>query len=146
MINSGDTAFVLICAAMVCFMRVTRDGADSSLQRMIRLVESADASKAKVVGIADRWATWIVLSALTAAIATWIVTGIFLRAGTILVVFCPWHQDSTDKVLLSMTNITAQTIKPFFRITPSFVSNMELNHSLRLLLSGATVTLIRHMA
>jgi heavy metal translocating P-type ATPase len=70
-------------------MRVTRDGADSSLQRMIRLVESADASKAKVVGIADRWATWIVLAALTAAIATWIITGIFLRAVTILVVFCP---------------------------------------------------------
>lgn len=37
-------------------MRATRVGADSSIQRMIRLVQSADAGKAKIVGIADRWA------------------------------------------------------------------------------------------
>ena len=40
-------------------------GEDSSIQRMIRLVQSADAGKAKIVGIADRWATWIVVIALT---------------------------------------------------------------------------------
>ena len=38
-------------------MTATKVGDDSSLQRMIRLVESADAGKAKIVGIADRWAT-----------------------------------------------------------------------------------------
>ena len=48
-------------------MRATRVGEDSSIQRMIRLVQSADAGKAKIVGIADRWATWIVIIALTAA-------------------------------------------------------------------------------
>lgn len=37
-------------------MRATRVGADSSIQRMIRLVQSVDAGKAKIVGIADRWA------------------------------------------------------------------------------------------
>ena len=31
---------------------------------MIRLVQSADAGKAKIVGLADRWATWIVVIAL----------------------------------------------------------------------------------
>lgn len=51
-------------------MRATRVGADSSIQRMIRLVQSADAGKAKIVGIADRWATWIVVIALTAAALT----------------------------------------------------------------------------
>ena len=30
---------------------------------MIRLVQSADAGKAKIVGLADRWATWIVVIA-----------------------------------------------------------------------------------
>lgn len=35
-------------------MRATRVGEDSSIQRMIRLVQSADAGKAKIVGIADR--------------------------------------------------------------------------------------------
>ena len=39
-------------------MRASRVGEDSSIQRMIRLVQSADAGKAKIVGIADRWATW----------------------------------------------------------------------------------------
>lgn len=38
-------------------MTATKVGEDSSLQRMIRLVESADAGRAKIVGIADRWAT-----------------------------------------------------------------------------------------
>lgn len=64
-------------------------GEDSSLQRMIRLVESADAGKANIVGIADRWATWIVVVALVAAIGTWLITGEIIRSVTILVVFCP---------------------------------------------------------
>ena len=70
-------------------MRATRVGEDSSIQRMIRLVQSADAGKAKIVGLADRWATWIVVIALTAAALTWIITGKIIRAVTILVVFCP---------------------------------------------------------
>ena len=70
-------------------MEATRVGEDSSIQRMIKLVQSADAGKAKIVGIADRWATWIVVSALSAAVITWLVTGQIIRAVTILVVFCP---------------------------------------------------------
>ena len=70
-------------------MEATRVGEDSSIQRMIRLVQSADAGKAKIVGIADRWATWIVVIALSAAALTWIFTGQIIRAVTILVVFCP---------------------------------------------------------
>ena len=69
--------------------RAARVGEDSSIQRMIRLVQSADAGKAKIVRLADRWATWIVIAALTAAAATWLVTGEIIRAVTILVVFCP---------------------------------------------------------
>lgn len=70
-------------------MKATRVGDDSSIQRMIRLVQSADSGKAKIVGIADRWATWIVVIALSAAALTWLVTGEIIRAVTILVVFCP---------------------------------------------------------
>lgn len=70
-------------------MKAVRVGEDSSIQRMIRLVRSADAGKSKIVGIADRWATWIVVIALTAAALTWIITGEIIRAVTILVVFCP---------------------------------------------------------
>ena len=70
-------------------MEATRVGEDSSIQRMIRLVQSADAGKAKIVGIADRWATWIVVIALSAALLTWLISGQIIRAVTILVVFCP---------------------------------------------------------
>ena len=70
-------------------MEATRVGEDSSIQRMIRLVQSADAGKAKIVGLADRWATWIVVIALSAAALTWILSGEIIRAVTILVVFCP---------------------------------------------------------
>ena len=70
-------------------MKASKVGEDSSIQRMIRLVQSADAGKAKIVGIADRWATWIVVTALTAAALTWLISGQIIRAVTILVVFCP---------------------------------------------------------
>lgn len=70
-------------------MRVTKVGEDSSIQRMIKLVQSADAGKAKIVGTADKWATWIVVIALSAAVLTWIFTNQIIRAVTILVVFCP---------------------------------------------------------
>ena len=70
-------------------MKAARVGEDSSIQRMIRLVQSADAGKAKIVGLADRWATWIVIIALSAAGLTWVITGEIIRAVTILVVFCP---------------------------------------------------------
>ena len=70
-------------------MKATKVGEDSSLQRMIKLVQSADASKAKIVGIADKWATWIVIIALSAAVLTGLITGQIIRAVTILVVFCP---------------------------------------------------------
>ena len=70
-------------------MKATKVGEDSSIQRMIRLVQSADAGKAKIVRLADRWAAWIVVIALTAAALTWMISGEIIRAVTILVVFCP---------------------------------------------------------
>jgi cation transport ATPase len=70
-------------------MKATKLGKDSSLQRMIALVESADAGKAKIVRLADKWATWIVVIALSSAIVTYFITGEIIRSVTILVVFCP---------------------------------------------------------
>ena len=70
-------------------MKASCDGEDSSMQRMVKLVQSTDADKAKIVGIADRWATWIVVIALTAAVLTYLIKGEVIRSVTILVVFCP---------------------------------------------------------
>ena len=70
-------------------MRAEKICEDSALQRMIRLAKEAEAEKAPIVRLADRWATWLVVIALGCAVLTWLGTGIFLRAVTVLVVFCP---------------------------------------------------------
>jgi len=70
-------------------MRAERVCGDSSLQRMIRLAQEADANKAPIVGLADQWATWMVLGAVTIAAVTGLVTRELIRAVTVLVVFCP---------------------------------------------------------
>lgn len=70
-------------------MRADAVSADSSLQRMVRLAEEAEKNKAPIVTTADRWATWLVVIALLCAVMTWIATGEFMRAVTVLVVFCP---------------------------------------------------------
>ena len=70
-------------------MRATKKGEDSSLQKLIKLVESANPENAEVVKAADKWATFIVVIAFTCAILTLIFTGEIIRAVTILVVFCP---------------------------------------------------------
>lgn len=73
-------------------------GKDSSLQKMIKLVEDAENKKAPTQRIADKWATWLVPIAVLLAIITGIVVYItignennvaLIRAVTILVVFCP---------------------------------------------------------
>ena len=70
-------------------MRADSVSADSSLQRMVRLAEEAEENKAPIVTAADRWATWLVVIALSCAVVTWIAMGEFMRAVTVLVVFCP---------------------------------------------------------
>ena len=70
-------------------MKATKVTEDSSMERMIRLMEAADADKAPVVRIADRWASWFVLLAMSASIITYLITNDIVRAVTVLVVFCP---------------------------------------------------------
>ena len=70
-------------------MKATKVGEDSFYSADDQPCSVADAGKAKIVGMADRWATWIVVIALTAAALTWAITGEIIRAVTILVVFCP---------------------------------------------------------
>lgn len=86
----GDSVF---CGTINRFgsidVRATRVGADSSLQKLIRLVQQAEDRKAPMQRIADAWATWLVPIALTIALATGAITGDLVRAVTILVVFCP---------------------------------------------------------
>ena len=68
---SGDT----VNQFGVFEMEATKVCEDSSIQRMIRLVQSADAGKAKIVGLSGRWTTWIVVIVLPAAGLTWLIHG-----------------------------------------------------------------------
>ena len=70
-------------------MRATRNEENSSLVRMIKLVQEADADRSPIVRSADRWATWIVAICLFCALVTFLVTNEIIRAVTVLVVFCP---------------------------------------------------------
>ena len=64
-------------------------GEDSSLSKLIRMVEAAEKNQAPTQRIADRWASWLVPVALLIAIAAWAVTGEVVRGVTVMVVFCP---------------------------------------------------------
>lgn len=70
-------------------MKTTKTSKDSSLQKLIRLIESSAPENAKIVRTADKWATMIVVIAFTAAILTYLFTFEIIRSVTILVVFCP---------------------------------------------------------
>ena len=70
-------------------IEATKVGKDSSLEKLIRMVEEADKKQAPTQRIADKWATWLVPIALAIAIGAYLYTWNIERAVTILVVFCP---------------------------------------------------------
>jgi len=86
----GDSVF---CGTLNCFgaidIEATNVGQDSSLQKLIRLVQEAENKQAPIQRIADKWATWLVPVALLIAIATYFITQDIVRGVTVLVVFCP---------------------------------------------------------
>ena len=67
----------------------TKTDSDSSLQKLIRMVEDAENNQAPTQRIADKWASILVPVALFIAIAAYVVTGDIVRAVTVMVVFCP---------------------------------------------------------
>lgn len=70
-------------------MKTTKISQESSLQKLIRLVESSKPENSKIVRTADAWATLIVVIAFIAALLTYLFTFEIIRSVTILVVFCP---------------------------------------------------------
>lgn len=67
----------------------TKVGENSSLQKLIRMVQDAENKKAPIQRIADRAASWLVPVALMIAILSYVFTGNIITAVTVLVVFCP---------------------------------------------------------
>lgn len=67
----------------------TKVGTDSSLQKLIAMVQQAENKKAPTARIADKAASYLVPLALLIAVVAGIVTKDLVRAVTVLVVFCP---------------------------------------------------------
>lgn len=67
----------------------TRVGENSSLQKLIRMVQDAENKQAPMQRIADRVASWLVPVALLIAILAYVFSGNIVTAVTVLVVFCP---------------------------------------------------------
>ena len=67
----------------------TKVGEDSSLQKLIRMVQDAENRQAPMQRIADKAASWLVPVALLIAIFSYVFTGNIITAVTVLVVFCP---------------------------------------------------------
>ncbi|RAP45512.1 cation-translocating P-type ATPase [uncultured Methanosphaera sp.] len=70
-------------------VKVTQDGKENSLQKLIKMIEDINIDDSKIVRQADKWANYIVVMSLTIAILTYIFTGRITNAVTVLVVFCP---------------------------------------------------------
>ena len=67
----------------------TKVGENSSLQKLIRMVQDAENKQAPMQRIADRVASWLVPAALLIAVSAYVFSGNIVTAVTVLVVFCP---------------------------------------------------------
>ncbi len=70
-------------------LRVTRAAADSTYAGIVRLVEAAQASKAPMARLADRWSMLFLVVTVALATAAWWFTGDPIRAVAVLVVATP---------------------------------------------------------
>ena len=70
-------------------IQATKVGQDSSLQKLIRMVQEAENKQAPMQRITDKCASWLVPAACLIAVITGIATKDIVRAVTVLVVFCP---------------------------------------------------------
>lgn len=86
----GEEVF---CGTINCFgsidISATKIGENSSLHRLIRMVEDAENKQAPMQRITDRVASWLVPVALLIAILAYAFTGNIVTGVTVLVVFCP---------------------------------------------------------
>lgn len=88
--SAGDEVFCGTINRFGAFdMKATKTGEDSSLQKLIRMMQEAESKQAPIQRIADKWASFLVPVAMFLAILAGLVTQDIVRAVTVLVVFCP---------------------------------------------------------
>jgi Cd2+/Zn2+-exporting ATPase len=78
-----------VCATGYLELRATKVSSDSTLAKIRRLVEEAQAERAPVQRTMDRFARYFVPAVFVTAALTYLITGIAERAITVLIVACP---------------------------------------------------------
>ncbi len=88
--GAGDEVF---CGTVNRFgsfdLRAVHVGEDSTLRKMVRMVQEAEDNKAPTARAVDRYAAFMVPASLLVALVTLLATGDVTRAVTVLLVFCP---------------------------------------------------------
>ena len=88
--NVGDEVF---CGTINRFgaidIKATRTSENNSLQKLINMVKDAENKKAPMQRVADKWASYLVPTAMLTAIIGYFATNDIIRAVTVLIVFCP---------------------------------------------------------
>lgn len=88
--TKGDEVFSnTIVESGALEIEVTRVGEDTTFAQIIKLVKEAQARKAPIERVADRYAKWLTLIVIVLTVSTFFATGDLLRAISILVIACP---------------------------------------------------------
>jgi HflK protein len=70
-------------------IRVTRAGSETTIARVVKLVEEAREKQAPVERLADRYARYFLPALLLSGALTYLITGNWLRTVAVLIVACP---------------------------------------------------------
>jgi Cd2+/Zn2+-exporting ATPase/Cu+-exporting ATPase len=88
--RAGDEVFAgTVNSSGLLEVAVSRVGRDTTLGRIIRLVEEAQAQKAPVQRIADKFAAWFTPVILAVSLLTYLLSHNFISALTVIVIACP---------------------------------------------------------
>ncbi len=88
--SPGDSVFAgSVNTAGALEIRATRVGEETTLARIIALIEAAEEKRAPVVRLADRYAKWFLPLLVLVAAATLYFTGDWMRTVAVLLVACP---------------------------------------------------------
>lgn len=88
-VSGTEVASGVVNAEGTIEMLATKTSETSTYSNLIRLVQSAQASSATGVRVANRWALWFVPFALIVAAATWLITGDYAPAVAVIVAATP---------------------------------------------------------
>lgn len=88
--REGDIVYAATINQLgVLFIKVTHTGEDTTYARIIKLVEEAEASKAPIQRIADKFAAYFTPAILAISVLTFLITWKITNAIAVIVVACP---------------------------------------------------------